>query len=195
MILTESKYQNLKNVLKFWYFKACFLPIIEFNKKKREKIKQVFMAVEIDYLNEYFHTFPFTGQRDKWCVLFFIEMVNEFWICALHRYWNRKSPCSFIDNLSLFSVMLLSEINSIEKINKMRRVSACLKLYALIVPVKCFDPLFKYLIHFSKLFFINTCRFVALRQNEGWHVVELTCSHFYHPLPPSEKGMEYHEPI
>lgn len=81
------------------------------------------------------------------------------------------------------------------KINKMRWVSACLKLFALIVPVKCFDPLFKYLIHFSKLFFINTCRFVALRQNEGWHVVELTCSHFYHPLPPSEKGMEYHEPI
>lgn len=49
---------------------------------------------------------------------FFIEIVNEFWICALHRYWNRKSHCSFIDSLFLFSVMLLSKINSIEELIK-----------------------------------------------------------------------------
>lgn len=42
--------------------KHVFPSIIVFNRKRREKIEQVFMAVEIDYLKEYFHTFPFTVQ-------------------------------------------------------------------------------------------------------------------------------------
>lgn len=42
--------------------KHVFHSIIVFNRKRREKIEQVFMAVEIDYLKEYFHTFPFTVQ-------------------------------------------------------------------------------------------------------------------------------------
>lgn len=58
---------NLKQIFKkkpnlFWYLKHVFPSIIVFNRKRREKIEQVFMAVEIDYLKEYFHTFPFTVQ-------------------------------------------------------------------------------------------------------------------------------------
>lgn len=59
---------NLKQILKknqkkhSDILKHVFPSIIVFNRKRREKIEQVFMAVEIDYLKEYFHTFPFTVQ-------------------------------------------------------------------------------------------------------------------------------------
>lgn len=70
MSLTNSWVQddiNLKQIKKKQktysdILKHVFPSIIVFNRKRREKIEQVFMAVEIDYLKEYFHTFPFTVQ-------------------------------------------------------------------------------------------------------------------------------------
>lgn len=53
----KKKIKNYSDILKH-----VFPSIIVFNRKRREKIEQVFMAVEIDYLKEYFHTFPFTVQ-------------------------------------------------------------------------------------------------------------------------------------
>lgn len=57
MILKANIKKNYSDILKH-----VFPSIIVFNRKRREKIEQVFMAVEIDYLKEYFHTFPFTVQ-------------------------------------------------------------------------------------------------------------------------------------